>query len=247
MPSLRAILSGIPVIRKLFPENSGTEEFHGVEEKEKSGVSGEEALLFEDSPEREEEDNSRKEGQPFREEEKKGNSLKKILLLGVSLIALLLLGGVSWKVGRNFLRDPLGPSLENLSVKEESLYCPLGFPLLEKNLFSEFQALGIVFSRNPEGNYEGVSKVLKVLIRSGDTGVAPLSLTVEDPRISVKWGLGVGTSEEALLDFLGNPRERSGDLLVYGDLWGNLLLYEMSGDAVSRVELRYPEGLLLEK
>jgi len=249
MYSLMESLFKMPFLRKLFrktqaPEES-TEEASG--NKDKAEVS-EEALLFDDSPSEQFEESAkpREDEKPYREEKKKFFSPKGILRI-LFLIALLLFGVASWKFARNLFRDPLGPDLRNLSKKEESLYCPLGFPLRGWPLSQEFKALGVVFSRDAEGLFQGNSDKLEILVSSSDAGIIPLYLAVKDKRIPVKWGLGVSASKEKLLEILGKPWKRSGDAFVYGDTWGNLLIYEISGDMVYRVELRYPGGLILEE
>ncbi|HPJ26439.1 MAG TPA: hypothetical protein PLW97_09870 [Synergistaceae bacterium] len=245
-------LGKVPLLRKLFrktgtPEKSAEETPEEIRDSEVS----EESLLFDDlSPERsgeiEEKEDLPEDEKPYREEKKKFFSPKGILRI-LFLIALLLFGVASWKFARNLFRDPLGPDLRNLSKKEESLYCPLGFPLRGWPLSQEFKALGVVFSRDAEGLFQGNSDKLEILVSSSDAGIIPLYLAVKDKRIPVKWGLGVSASKEKLLEILGKPWKRSGDAFVYGDTWGNLLIYEISGDMVYRVELRYPGGLILEE
>jgi hypothetical protein len=190
------------------------------------------------------------EEKPFRDEKKRGLSprrLLRMLLLVLCLLALLLGGVLSWKILQNLFQEPSGPSLRNLSRKQENLYSPLGFPLTGDILLRELPEMGISLEREEEGRYRGVSEALEILLVSQDGRVAPLFLGIGEKQTPLKWGLRVGTSLENLLDFFGPPTERSGDLLIYRDGWNNQVLYRISEDRIARVEYHYPQGLLLEK
>ncbi len=190
------------------------------------------------------------EEKPFRDEKKRGVSSRRLLrmvLLVLCLLALLLGGVLSWKILQNLFQEPSGPSLRNLSRKQENLYCPLGFPLTGDLLLRELPGLGVSLEREEEGRYRGASDALEILLVSQDGRVAPLFIRIREKHVPLKWGLRVGTSLENLLDFFGSPTERSGDLLIYRDGWNNQVLYRISEDRIARVEYHYPRGLFLEK
>ncbi len=238
------IVSLLGFFRKKTPSG---EEPKGVAET----LPSEEELLFEAPPEDLSEEHALSENSmPFREEEKKKSSLKRLfrlLFFGLSLGTLLLGGMASWKIFRNVFRDPSGPHLQNLSRKQENLYSPLGFPLTGKRLLQELPEWGISLEEESPGRYRGASKALEIFLVSEDNRMIPLFIGVEEKNTPLKWGLRVGTSEQNLLEFLGEPRERSGDLLIYGDTWGNLLLYRISDERIARVEYHFPRGLFLEE
>jgi hypothetical protein len=193
------------------------------------------------------------EEKPFRDEKKRGFSsrgLFRLVFLLLSLLAILLAGVLFWKIFLNLFQEPSGPSLRNISRKEESLYSPLGFPLTGVALLRELPGLGISLEsleREGEGRYQGASEALEILVASQDGRVVPLFLGVQEKWVSLKWGLRVGISEEQLLSFLGPPAERSGDLRIYRDRWDNEIVYRISHDRIARVEYYYPQGLLLEE